>query len=140
MQSGIHSSSPDAATVLLSHAPERQPLILLAEDDTAVRTLLARVLRAQGYTVVEAANGDEAVLAASASPLPFQLLLTDVMMPRLNGPDLAARLLRDGHTSKVIFMTGYSDVVLDEHEYVTVLRKPFTPSVLAEVVRAALAQ
>jgi two-component system cell cycle sensor histidine kinase/response regulator CckA len=119
---------------------ESEAMILLAEDDPAVRSLLARVLRSRGYTVVEAANGAEALLAAEANPLPFQLLLTDVVMPKLNGPELAARLLRAGRTSRVIFMTGYSDVLLEAQQAVTVLRKPFTPSTLAEAVRAALSQ
>lgn len=119
---------------------ESEAMILLAEDDPAVRSLLARVLRSRGYTVVEAANGAEALRAAEANPLPFQLLLTDVVMPKLNGPELAARLLRDGRTSRVIFMTGYSDVLLEAQQAMTVLRKPFTPSALAEAVRAALSQ
>jgi two-component system cell cycle sensor histidine kinase/response regulator CckA len=119
---------------------ESEAMILLAEDDPAVRSLLARVLRSRGYTVVEAANGAEAIVAAEANPHPFQLLLTDVVMPKISGPELAARLLRDGHARRVIFMTGYSDVLLEAEQTVTVLRKPFTPSVLAEAVRAALGQ
>jgi two-component system, cell cycle sensor histidine kinase and response regulator CckA len=119
---------------------ESEAMILLAEDDPAVRSLLARVLRSRGYTVVEAANGAEAILAAEANPLPFQLLLTDVVMPKVNGPELATRLLRDGYARRVIFMTGYADVLLDAQQAVTVLRKPFTPAVLTEAVRAALGQ
>ncbi len=114
--------------------------ILLAEDDPAVRSLLARVLRSRGYTVVEAANGAEALVVAEANPLPFQLLLTDVVMPRLNGHELATRLLRDGYVHRVIFMTGYADVLLDLDQAVTVLRKPFTPATLTEAVRVALEQ
>lgn len=124
---------PDALGV------ESEAMILLAEDDPAVRSLLARVLRSRGYTVVEASNGAEAIVAAEAHPHPFQLLLTDVVMPKINGPELAARLLRDGHARRVIFMTGYADVLL-EAQQATVLRKPFTPSALAEAVRAALGQ
>lgn len=115
-------------------------VILLAEDDAAVRSLLARVLRARGYTVVEAANGAEAVALADSHPRPFELLLTDVVMPRLNGPELAARLLQTGQAQRVIYMTGYTDVLLETSEQITVLHKPFTPAALAEAVRSALAQ
>jgi two-component system cell cycle sensor histidine kinase/response regulator CckA len=117
-----------------------EAMILLAEDDPAVRSLLARVLRSRGYTVVEAANGAEAIVAAEANPLPFQLLLTDVVMPKLNGPELAARLLRGGYARRVIFVTGYADVLLEAHQAAAVLRKPFTPATLTEAVKAALEQ
>ncbi|GAB4433285.1 MAG: hypothetical protein OHK0015_21900 [Chloroflexi bacterium OHK40] len=117
---------------------EESALILIAEDDPSVRSLLARVLRARGYTVVEAANGAEALEIAATFEEPCQLLLTDVVMPELNGPELAARLLRDGRAERVIYMTGYADVLLETREPVTVLRKPFTPTALAEAVRDVL--
>lgn len=114
--------------------------ILVAEDDAAVRSLLVRVLRLRGYHVVEAANGVEAVAAATSHGQTFQLLLTDVVMPRMNGPALAAHLLSHGQTKRVIYMTGYADLLLDAQGPVTVLRKPFTPAVLTEAVRATLSQ
>ena len=144
MQPTLLSQHPGRAEMLFerdaSVGAESEAMILLAEDDPAVRSLLARVLRSRGYTVVETANGDEAIVAAEANPRPFQLLLTDVVMPKINGPELAARLLRDGHARRVIFMTGYADVLLDAQQAVTVLRKPFTPSALTEAVRVALGQ
>jgi two-component system cell cycle sensor histidine kinase/response regulator CckA len=144
MHSPLRSQRPARAEALLKRdaqvGAEGEAMILLAEDDAAVRSLLARVLRSRGYTVVEAANGAEAIVAAEANPAPFQLLLTDVVMPKLNGPELAARLLREGYAMRVIFMTGYADVVLEAQHEVMVLRKPFTPSVLTEAVRAVLAQ
>jgi two-component system, cell cycle sensor histidine kinase and response regulator CckA len=115
-----------------------QATILIAEDDAAVRSLLVRVLRLRGYHVVEAANGVEAVAAAASHGRPFQLLLTDVVMPRMNGPALAAHLLSHGHTQRVIYMTGYADLPLSPNDSATVLRKPFTPSTLTDAVRAAL--
>lgn len=113
--------------------------ILIAEDEPAVRSLFARALRSRGYTVIEAANGAEAVLLAERQGRPFQLLLTDVMMPKLSGPELAASLLARGLARHVIYMTGYSDLPLDVDEGTTVLRKPFSLTVLADAVRAALA-
>lgn len=119
---------------------QSEATILIAEDDAAVRELLVRVLRLRGYRVVEAANGAEALIAASTHGQPFELLLTDVVMPRMGGPALAAHLLSHGHTQRVIYMTGYADVLLDNRDAVTVLRKPFTPATLTAAVRAALAQ
>jgi CheY-like chemotaxis protein len=112
--------------------------ILIAEDDPAVRALLARILRARGYAVVEAANGLDAVAIAEGHGRPFQLLLTDVVMPRLNGIELAARLLAAGRVQRVIFMTGYADVPPGSDSEATVLYKPFTPSTLVEAVRTTL--
>jgi two-component system cell cycle sensor histidine kinase/response regulator CckA len=110
--------------------------ILLAEDDQAVRALLARVLRSRGYQVIEADNGATALALAEATP--FDLLITDVMMPKLNGPALVALLRRQGHTLPVIYITGYTDVTLPA-DTDTVLRKPFSPASLVGVVAQALA-
>ncbi len=117
---------------------EAGPSILLAEDDTAVRSLLARVLRASGYEVVEA--GDGAAAQALVEAAPFDLLVTDVLMPRLSGLDLVSRLRAAGRTLPVIFITGYADALIDAAEAEFVLRKPFSPGALAEAVRRALAQ
>lgn len=112
--------------------------ILLAEDDSSVRSLLVRVLRSRGYSVTEAANGAEAVALAESHPGPFHLLLTDVVMPKLSGPDLAARLLNNGLARRVLYMTGFADVALDTGEHAAVIHKPFTPNALADAVRSAL--
>lgn len=114
--------------------------ILLAEDDAAVRSLLARVLRSRGYTVTEAANGAEALAIAEGLPAPFQLLLTDVMMPELNGRDLATRLLAGGRVQRVIFITGYADLALEAGERAVLMYKPFTLRELTRVVEASLAR
>ena len=129
---------------MLQHEPladaDDTATILLAEDDTAVRALLVRVLRLRGYNVVEAANGFEAIAAAASHGRPFQLLLTDVVMPKMNGPTLAAQLLSSGQAQRVIYITGYADVLLEAHGDATVLHKPFTPSMLVEAVRASLSR
>jgi len=114
--------------------------ILLAEDDDAVRALLVRVLRLRGYSVVVAVDGAEAVAVAMSYGRPFQLLITDVMMPKMDGLALAAQLLSSGLAQRVIYMTGYADALLDAQGEATVLHKPFTPSTLAEAVRAALSR
>jgi CheY-like chemotaxis protein len=112
--------------------------ILLVDDEAAVRALLARVLRARGYLVTEAADGDQALMLAAEHGRPFHLLLTDVIMPRVGGVELAARLRASGLARCVIFMTGYANIPIAHGEAAAVLRKPFVLASLAEAVRRAL--
>lgn len=112
--------------------------ILLVDDEPEVRSLLARVLRIRGYTVIEAGDGLQAIALADERGQPFHLLLTDVMMPQIGGVELASRLSASGQAARVLFMTGYSDAPIADAEQIAVLRKPFTPSALAEAVRRAL--
>ena len=112
--------------------------ILLVDDEPEVRSLLARVLRIRGYTVTEASDGAQALALADQRGRPFHLLLTDVMMPRIGGVELAHRLSASGQAARVLFMTGFSDSPIAYAEEAEVLRKPFTPSTLAEAVRRAL--
>lgn len=112
--------------------------ILLAEDDAAVRSLLVRVLRSHGYSVTEAADGAIALALVEAAPEPFQLLLTDVMMPGLNGPDLVDHVRARGYTPRVIYITGYADAPINTMGTDLVLRKPFSPATLTQAVRQVL--
>lgn len=112
--------------------------ILLVEDEPAVRALLARVLRGRGYVVTEAGDGAQALALAAARVEPFDLLLTDVIMPEVGGIELAARLHDSGLAASVIFMTGYTDIPIEHAGAAIVLRKPFAPATLAEAVRRAL--
>ncbi len=113
--------------------------ILVAEDDLGVRRVLLRTLRTLGYTVLEAVDGLEAVERARTHDGPIHLLLSDVIMPQMRGPD-AARAVRELRPSiQVLFITGYAG------EYGTavwsegpVLGKPFTPDALASRVRELL--
>ena len=116
--------------------------ILLVEDELAVRRLASRLLRQQGYTVMEAANGLEALRIASNERQPIHLLLTDVVMPGMSGPELALHLGREHSTMKVIYMSGYADEVIDSHgvlaDGMDFLQKPFTPHELTVRVRESL--
>ena len=115
--------------------------ILLVEDNDEVRELACRTLRGRGYTVIEARTGEEAIdlLVRGAQP---QLLLTDVVMPGLSGPNLAARALQQNPRLRVLYMSGYSEDAAAAHGTfwggVPLLQKPFTPNQLAERVRVAL--
>lgn len=117
-------------------------IILLVEDEEAVRALTAKILRAKGYTVLEAANGKEAQAVLKAHSGGLDLLLTDVVMPQMGGPELA-KWVRSIHRGiKVLFMTGYTDHSAFREGGLPpgtgVMQKPFTPQGLAQSVRAML--
>lgn len=116
--------------------------ILLVEDAEGVRKFVRTILEKQGYTVREAANTDEALSLMALTSDRIDLLLTDVILPGMNGPELAAclSLLRPG--LKVLFMSGYPDGTIrlqkrlgDESNFI---QKPFTPNSLARKVKGLL--
>ena len=116
--------------------------ILVVEDEAEVRLLAAEVLENSGYRVLVAATGPEALQAAAAHPEPIHLTLTDVVMPGMNGKELAARLLALRPGMKILYMSGYSGEavarrgVLDPG--VPYIAKPFSSNALAAKVREVL--
>jgi len=147
---GIHLPRVDEAVAVIgtgvsasgeSHGTET---ILVVEDETTVRELARELLEMNGYKVLEAAHGEEALRICRAHDGPIHLMLTDVVMPQMNGHELAETLapLRPG--MKVLYMSGYSEasgVLRDILTSKTIfLRKPFTPNDLADKVRALLNQ
>ncbi len=129
----------EALPPLSSAGSER---ILLVEDNEAVRELSAKALRRRGYTVHEAGNAEEAIEWFQASTETPKLLVTDVIMPGLSGPSLAARLMTRNPELRVLYMSGYTDDATPVNGSfwggVPLLQKPFTPGQLAERVRLAL--
>ncbi|MSQ07016.1 MAG: response regulator [Dehalococcoidia bacterium] len=123
--------------------PRGTETVLLAEDDSAVQGMVAAMLRTQGYTVLQACNGEEA-LAVARSPLGqgINLLLTDVMMPRMGGMELAEQFSHLYPSAKVLFTSGYTDEPVAFHgisgDSVPFIEKPFLPSDLASKVREVL--
>ena len=122
--------------------PQGTETILLAEDEPSLRQLMARVLRTQGYTVLEAADGHEALALAQANGAKIQLLLTDVIMPGLSGKTLAEWLGQVNPAVRVLFISGYinNNAVRDAMSKpgTFFLQKPFNPLNLAEKVREVI--
>ena len=116
--------------------------ILLVEDEPAVRGLVHETLRLHGYTVLEARHGIEALVTSAQYVGPIHLLLTDVVMPQMSGPEVAEKILTVRPGIKVLYMSGYPDHPVFDQGGVSretgFLPKPFSPHVLAQKVREVL--
>ena len=118
--------------------------ILLVDDQPHVRSMIREILEMSGYTVLEAGDAVEAAKVEAGVAGPIHLLLTDVMMPGLSGPDLARRLTPRRPRMKVIYMTAFSLVEIERQRIaldhgVPILAKPFSVDVLTKKVREVLA-
>jgi two-component system, cell cycle sensor histidine kinase and response regulator CckA len=116
--------------------------ILLVEDEDQVRNAVREVLRRNGYRVIEAKNAGEALLTCEGPAEAISLMLTDVVMPQMSGPEVARRLLRVRPNMKVLCMSGYNDEAIANHGYlgsgIAFIQKPFTPDALAKKIRSVL--
>ncbi|HMP06899.1 MAG TPA: MEDS domain-containing protein [Lacipirellulaceae bacterium] len=128
----------------LGPAPRGTETLLLVEDEDAVRALTRFTLQQCGYTVLEAAHGEEAIRIATNHREKIHLLVTDVVMPGMGGRVLADRLLSLRPEMKILYLSGYTDDAVVRHgilhEEVNFLQKPFSPKALAHQVRAVLAK
>jgi len=115
--------------------------VLLVEDDNLVRNLTARILEEAGYTVLSASYGEEALSLARESKR-IDLLITDVVMPRMSGRKLAAEFIKIHPESKVIYMSGYTDNSIVNNGIlepgVVFVQKPFSREVLLKKIRQVL--
>jgi PAS domain S-box-containing protein len=116
--------------------------ILLVEDEPAVRTFVARALRQQGYQVLDASNGGEALLIAEQHSGTIHLLLTDVIMPRVSGKQLAERLRRMRTDLRILYMSGYAEDIIAPHgvleDGAAFIEKPLTAEALGRKIREVL--
>ena len=126
----------------ISGAGRGRETILLVEDEPSVRGLVFEALRLNGYTVLEARHGIEALLTGTKHMGPIHLLLTDVVMPQMSGPEVADKLTTLQPNMKVLYMSGYPDHPVFAHgglmKATAFLQKPFTPNVLVQKVREVL--
>ena len=122
--------------------PRGNETILVVEDEEEVRKLSGRILRRQGYRVLEASNGGEALIFCEQQKEPVHLILTDVVMPEISGRQLEERLRKVRQDFKVLYMSGYTDNTIAHHgvleKGVNYIQKPFTPDALARKVREIL--
>jgi CheY-like chemotaxis protein len=112
--------------------------VLLVEDAPMIRRLAREIMTRAGYTVIEAGDGEQAAQLAARLPR-IDVLLTDVVMPRLNGIELASQLRTTRPDLRVLFMSGYTDYAIVRNgllsDSTTYLQKPFTPEELLRKLR-----
>jgi PAS domain S-box-containing protein len=132
----------EAPSRLEDQQPGGVETILLVEDDDAVRTLIVTILRERGYRVLLARHGAEGLRCAAQHPGPIHLLVTDVVMPDMNGRELADQLGRQRPGLKRLFLSGYTEDAIVRHDLsepdFAFLQKPFKPEVLARKVHDCL--
>jgi CheY-like chemotaxis protein len=130
---------PEAAPASATGGSET---ILLVEDDEGVRDLAGDVLRMKGYTVLAAATPGEGLRICTEHAGPIELLVTDVIMPEMNGRALADRVTALRAGIKVLYMSGYTDDIIVRHGIrepsLALVEKPFTPALFARRVREML--
>ncbi len=116
--------------------------ILLVEDDEMVRELTRDILRKNGYTVLEAQDGDEALRISREYDRPIHLMLADVVMPQMSGPQLAEQITPYQSNVKVLYMSGYTDNAIHHHGVldpgVNFIEKPFAVEALLQRIRQVL--
>ncbi len=123
-------------------SPRGRETILLAEDEPDVRTMAALVLRDAGYTVIEAKDGEDAVALFRTRTAAFDLLLTDMIMPKKNGQEVYDLIKTDGQAPRVLFISGYTADMMERKGILRngdpFLAKPLTPDQLLRAVRQVL--
>jgi CheY-like chemotaxis protein len=126
----------------LGESPRGTETILLVEDEEGVRELARDILRASGYTVLDAEHGGAALLTCERYAGAIHLLVTDVVMPQMSGRELAERLTQVRPDMQVLYISGYTDDAVVRHGVreadIAFLQKPFMPDVLARKVRDVL--
>lgn len=127
-----------AMATATSAAAEGRETILLVEDESAVRSLLSMLLRRKGYTVLEAANGPEALDVYACHGDRIHIVLTDVVMPEMPGPSLVARLRQATPGLRVLYMSGYASDQMPAIGGDPFIAKPFTSTVLGQKLREVL--
>jgi two-component system cell cycle sensor histidine kinase/response regulator CckA len=138
------TESSESAPVAVAEALARRgtEVVLLAEDEANLRALTREILASEGYTVLESQDVEDALRIAERQDGTIHLLLTDVVMPHMNGRALAEAVKRFRPDAKVLYMSGYTDNAIVHHGVLdpgtALLEKPFTPAALARKVREVL--
>ncbi len=118
------------------------PKLLLVEDNEQVRRTVYDTLKQQGYKIIQATGGEDALKKISSTDQPVHLLLTDVVMPDMNGKELHEILLKTYPDLKALYMSGYTDDIIVKHgvlnEGIQFIEKPFTGNSILEKVRKVI--
>jgi PAS domain S-box-containing protein len=136
--------SPAVETEARVHSPtpDENATVLVVDDDDDVRAVARDVLREHGYCVLEARTGEEAMQLATAHSSSIHLVVSDVVLPGINGPELVSRVRRQRPDTKALFISGYGHLAIVHHRVLdadaVLLEKPFTSEQLLTFVRAAL--
>jgi two-component system, cell cycle sensor histidine kinase and response regulator CckA len=138
----VDAEATAESTGAAAAAPTGAEVILLVEDEAPVRAFAERILSGLGYTLLEAANGEEGLEVAAAHDGPIDLLLTDVTMPGMQGPQLAAVLRKVRPEVRIMYISGFTETLVgrpgSDGDGSTFLPKPFAGESLARAVREAL--
>jgi CheY-like chemotaxis protein len=143
-RTGATATAPKTAVTAPGTPPNqsRGEIILLVEDAERVRAVVREILEMQGYEVIEARHGAEALMLEAGHKGPIHLLITDVVMPEMSGRELAQRLVTLRPEMGVLYISGYTDDAIVRHGVLeagmALLPKPFTPDALAAKVREIL--
>ena len=125
----------------LEPIPDRKT-VLVVDDDPQVLRIVRRTLEQENYDLSLAESGDAALKKASELGRPIDLLITDYVMPGMNGRQLAMELWRRDHSLKALYITGFSDLLFDQRieleSFAAFIEKPFSPRGLIEAARLAL--
>jgi two-component system cell cycle sensor histidine kinase/response regulator CckA len=142
------SQVPAAAPVVAAAKPPREDFtgrgrILIVEDEDSVRAFASKALQSRGYTVVEADSGERGLAAIEADKDGFELILSDVVMPEMDGPTMLAEIRKRGIKTRFIFMSGYAEDAfernLENPDDFSFLQKPFSLKQLIEKVKEVIA-
>ena len=149
LESQVVIGSEPGTTAVEAPTPAPEPpaplaTILVVEDEAGIRALVRKILRRQGYEVLEAANGEDALALCREHGPRVELLITDVLMPQMGGRELVERLQTQGHAMKVLYVSGYTDDTTiysgDLPAGTAFLQKPFTLGSLLDKVKEVLAK
>ena len=140
----VNQSGQQAQPAIEPLAPHKgEGTILLVEDEDMVRRLAKDILVKSGYEVLEASSGKEALSVSERHDGPIHLMVTDVVMPKMSGRELAERIKTSRPEMHVLYMSGYTDDAIVHHGVldpgIAFLEKPFTPETLARKVQEAMA-
>ncbi|MDD5656439.1 MAG: ATP-binding protein, partial [Elusimicrobia bacterium] len=142
LPSALEPKTPEPVPAAAAAAPGGSETVLLVEDDRRVRELASHILRAAGYTVLPAADALQAERLAAAQGGPIQLLVTDIVMARVSGPQLAQRLAPKRPGLKILYISGYAPETVTRHIQlapgIAFLAKPFTRDALLRKARETL--